>query len=382
MGLLIHKLLPVHHLLPAGHLIEFLLPPHKLLLLSHLLIQAGSCVSSHIHIHKAESRAAAPFILGSHTHGTTGGIGHGAHGHRRIGKSLAHLHFLNLRFILLIGLDTVNAEGHDFQTPELPPALGQHIIQGIGDFESPPRQLHIVNALGTQSGKGRLQRVQKLRLQLAVDLAAVKHTRCISDHTRIEKHRVHNVVAVFAEAAQADEQNLPRIGIFHFEGDFLRRTVLVAKDFLHVEIVDPLILSRVAAKGEPFLHLAPHIFYALLQGAGENGRFCGFVINVFPRFAAYIHHLAGLHYHHALAAVDGDFGTVGNNIVFSAGIGTAIMGTGPLLPLHHKNVGGHAVAVKKLLPLVGQYAAGGTHGCFDQTHNTYLLFTSLLIRNQ
>ena len=84
----------------------------------------------------------------------------------------------------------------------------------------------------------------------------------------------------------------------------------------------------------------------------------------------------------ALAAVDVDFGTVGNNIVFSAGIGTAIMGTGPLLPLHHKNVGGHAVAVKKLLPLVGQYAAGGTHGCFDQTHNTYLLFTSLLIRNQ
>ena len=100
------------------------------MLLGHLLIQADTGIAGHIHIHEAESRTATAFILGRHAQGIAGGIGHGTHSQRRVRQGLAHLDFLDLRFIFFIGLDAVDAEGYDFQTAQFPPAFGQDLIQG------------------------------------------------------------------------------------------------------------------------------------------------------------------------------------------------------------------------------------------------------------
>ena len=347
------------------------LPPfHQLLLLSHLLIHAGTGIAGHIHIHEAESRAATAFILGRHAQGIAGGIGHGTHSQRRIRQGLAHLYFLDLRFIFFIGLDAVDAEGYDFQAAQFPPALGQDFIQGVGDFKGPPRQFDVVDTLGTELGEGRLQGVEQFRFQLAVDLAAFIPVGDVARYVGIEQDRVDDTITVFAKTAQADQENLTRIGVFHLERDFLRRAVLIADELFHVEVVDPLVLARIAAKGEAFLHLAPHIPEPLFEASRKDRRFCRHIVDIFARFVADVDDLARFDDHHALAVVDGNLRAVGNDIVFAARIGTAAARTRLLLPFHHEDVRGHTITIEKFLPLVSQDTAGCSHCRFDQTHKT------------
>ena len=117
------------------------------------------------------------------------------------------------------------------------------------------RQLGIIDAQGRQFGKGRLECRKQFRLQLAVETAAVIKIRFVAGDIRIEQDGVHHAVAVLAKAAQAHEERKPRRIVIGLKRHFTGRTVLIADDFFHVEIVDPLVLSGIAAKGKALFHL-------------------------------------------------------------------------------------------------------------------------------
>ena len=173
------------------------------------------------------------------------------------------------------------------------------------------------------------------------------------------------MITIFAKTTQTDQKNLPRIGIFHLERNFLGRTVFITDQFFHVEIVDTLIFPRIATKGKSFLHLSPHVFESLLEITCKNRWLRRFIINILARLVAEIDDLARFDNHHTLSVIDGNFRAIRNDVVFPARIGTAATGTNPLLPFHHQDVCRHTVTIEKLFPLVGQDATCRTHRCFN-----------------
>ena len=187
----------------------------------------------------------------------------------------------------------------------------------------------------------------------------------ITGNRGIEQDRVHDFVAVFAEAADANQQAAAGIFFNYLKGNFRRGTVFIADNFFRVEVINTLILTGIAAEGKTFTHALEYLDYAFFQVACENRRLCGFVIGVFAGFSAKVNDFALFHDHHTLAYVNRDHGAVGNDVVFGAGVGAAALAADPFLAFAHQNVRGHAVAVKVLFPLVGQYAANGAHACFN-----------------
>ena len=185
----------------------------------------------------------------------------------------------------------------------------------------------------------------------------------------VEQDGVCNPVAVFAKAADAHRQVQVRRIVDGAERNFARRTVLVAKDFLRVEEIDALVLTGIAAKGEPSAHLPEDGDDAVLvQAVGKEGRFRRLVIGILARFGTYIHDLAVFHDHHALAVIDDDDGAVGNDVVLGRRVGATSLARGPFPAFRHQDIGRHAFTIDELFPLIAQYAAGCTQCCFNQTH--------------
>ena len=169
-------------------------------------------------------------------------------------------------------------------------------------------QLGIVDAQGRDPGESRLQSRQEFRLELAVETAPFVDILFIAGYVRVEQDRVDDAVTVFAEAAQAHEQCQAHRIIVGFERHLAGRAVLIADDFLEVDVIDALVLARVAAEGKAFLHLADEQAEGLAQVAGivaiENGRFRRRIICIFARFGADFDDFPRFDDEHTLAVVD------------------------------------------------------------------------------
>ena len=160
--------------------------------------------------------------------------------------------------------------------------------------------------------------------------------------------------------------------VHHTEGHGAGSAVLVAHQFLGVEVVDSLILGRLTAEGETLTQLCKGLLDALAQIAAEDGGLGGCIVCILAGFSGKFHDLALVHDHHALAVSNQDHGAGGDDIVSSLGVGASLARY--LLALHDQDIRGDCLATEKFLPLIGQNTAGGTQCSFNKTHNSFLLF--------
>ena len=131
------------------------------------------------------------------------------------------------------------------------------------------------------------------------------------------------MVTVLAEALDVKIGVDARALIYHAEGNRGRRAVLVPDDFFRIEIVDALVLARIAAERKATSHLLEGRNDTLPEVTGEDRRFGGFVVSILSRLGANLNNLARLNNDHALSVIDCDTGTVGNDVILSTGVGTA-----------------------------------------------------------
>ncbi len=101
----------------------------------------------------------------------------------------------------------------------------------------------------------------------------------------------------------------------HAERDGVRRAELVVDQLLGVEIVDPLILSGVAAVSKALADRLEGLLDALAEVAREDRRLGRAVVCKFAGLGADLDDLALLDDDHALTVGDGDAGTVRYDVV-------------------------------------------------------------------
>ena len=213
-----------------------------------------------------------------------------------------------------------------------------------------PRQLVVADALRADLGKGWIERHQKLAFELTVDLAAVIDILHIATDVGIKENGVFQPVAVLPEAANGN-RGIETDGLIDdTEGNRLGRPVFVAQNFLRIEIVNTLILRRIAAISEALPDALKDSADAGAEVSLKDRRLRRGVIGVFPRLGTDLHHFALLHDDHALAIGHGNAGAVGNDVLLTAGIGAAPAGA--LLSLRHQNIHIEGVAVEEFFPLI------------------------------
>ena len=220
-------------------------------------------------------------------------------------------------------------------------------------------------------GKGGLEGGQQLRLHLPRYLLGSEILADVAADVGVEQHGVFQPDAVFTEAADADVYVDARALVHHPEGDGAGRAVLVAGQLLGVEIVDALVLWRLAAEGEALADVLKHALDGFAQVTGKEARLRGRVVGVFARLGAHIHDPALLHDKHALAVCHSDDGAVGDDVVIALGVAGAARDL--LLSLQRQNFRGYGLAVEEFLPLIGQYASGCPKRGFDKSHGSFPL---------
>ena len=154
--------------------------------------------------------------------------------------------------------------------------------------------------------------------------------------------------------------------IHNTEGDRGGGAILVAHDFLGVEVVNPLIPAYITAEGEAAAKSLEGILDALSQGAGEDGGFCRSVVGKHAGFGAEFCDPTVIDDDHSLTVGNGNGRTVGDDIFRTLGVGGT--SAGAFLGFGHQNVLGKGITIKILFPLVSQHTAGCTKGSFDKTH--------------
>ena len=314
------------------------------------------------------------------SHGT-GGIGRGGHFGGGIGtdhvgsctagihKGCVALHFLDHGLVFLGGLQAGNAEGNDLQTPEVTPLAAEHFIQRFGDLVGVAGQGAVADAHGGDLGECGTQCCQKLGLQHGVQTVTGVVLGDIGAYILVEQHGVTDPVGIFTEAADGDIEIDGCPLIHHPEGHGAGGAVLVAHQFLGIEVVNSLILGGLTAEGEALTHGGKGLADAVTQIACEDGRLGGSIICIFAGLCTEFCDSALIHDHHTLTLIDHDDRTVGDDIVGATGIG----GTAACLlhALGCQHILRQRITNKEFLPLIGQYAACGTQCCFNKTHISF-----------
>ena len=283
-----------------------------------------------------------------------------------VGKGRVPLQFLDGFLVFLVGLYAGYAEGDNLHAPQIPPLGGKLLIQCIRQFHGVAGQGTVPDAHPADSGKGGLKGGQQLRAHLACQLLHLVVLADVAADVGVEQQGILQPDAVFPEALDADVHIDARPRVNYPEGDRAGGAVLVAGEFLGVEIVHPLVLGGLAAEGEALADVAEYLTDALSQAACKNAWLRGGVVDKFAGFGADLHHLALLHDEHTLAVRHGDERAGGDDVF----IALIVAGTAGdfFLSLHRQNVRGECLAVKIFLPLVGHDPAGRACRCFHQSH--------------
>ena len=277
------------------------------------------------------------------------------------------LQLLEHLLVFLVRRHAGHAEGHDLNAPQVTPLFAQHLVQRVRQLQRMARQLGVTDAVLADFGESGLEGGQQLGLELAVQPVAGVFLADVAAHVGVEQHGVADVVAVFAEAADAHVNVDAGPLIHHPEGHRGRRAVLVADQLLGVEVVDALVLGRLAAEGEAVGHVVEYVLDALAQLAGKNGRLRGHIVCILTGHRAHIHDLPLIHDQHTLAVRHRDDAAVADHVVVALGVAGALARLFPALDRQH--VFRDRVAVKEFLPLIRQHAACGAHCCLDKSHS-------------
>ena len=232
------------------------------------------------------------------------------------------------------------------------------------------RQLRVANAHGGHLAKSGLKRGHELGLQHGVQPVPPEFIGNVSADILIEEDGVTDPVGILAEAPDGHRGAETDILIHYPEGHRSGGAVLIAVELLGVDVIDPLVLARVSAEGEPAAKGGEAGLDALPQGPGEDAGLGGGIVDEFARLGADLRDLPLIHDQHTLTVRHGDHGAVGDDVI-AALVGRP--GGHPLAPLYRQNRFRQSVTVKILLPLVSQNAARGRKRRFDKTHNHSLL---------
>ena len=340
-----------------------------LLLGSHLIEVLGvhaSHLPGHPHAHKGHGGAGIG-IGCRRLHGT--GLCAHQMGRRPAGiqEGRVALHLLDHLLVFLVGLDTGDAEGDDLDAPQVTPAGGELLIEGLGQLQGVAGERGVTDTHFRDLCECGLQGGEQLRLHLPRDLLGLKVLADVTADIGIEQHGVFQADTVLAEAADTDIQIDSRPLVHHPEGNGAGSAVLVAGELLGVEVVDPLILGGFAAEGKALADVLEHALDGFTQIAGKEAGFCGCIVGVLARLGTHIHNLALLHDEHTLAVCHRDDRAVGDDVVIPFGVAGAARDL--LFSLDGQYIRRNGFAVEKFLPLVGQHAAGSSECSFDQSHS-------------
>ena len=338
-----------------------------LLLLTHgkeVLGVHAACIRGHAHTHKAGHGTGC--VGSSRLHGIGLRAHQGGACHHGILQNGGALQLLDHLGILGRQSHAAQCDADHLQAAQLAPLHRKRLIHGVF-------QIGIVgnDLIGPQFQIGKLcksglQGADKLGFQLAVQLVTGVVLRNIAANLGVEQQRVGNAVGINARAADGNIHIQTDLGIHHPEGDGIGRAELIVQQFLGVEIIDPLILAGVAAKGEALAHRLEGLQNAFTQRAGEDAGLGGGVVCKLTGLGTDLHDLSLLHDHHALTVCHGDDAAVGNNIIAALGVGRACAHA--LAALDHHGVLVHCLAVEIFLPLICQSALQSAQTCLNKSH--------------
>ena len=221
-------------------------------------------------------------------------------------------------------------------------------------------------------GKSGLQSGHQLGFEHTVDLVAAIALGHVAADIGIEQQGIDDLVRELAVAADGNIDVQADILIHDAEGHGIGRAVLVADDLLGVEIVNTLILGRIAAEGKALADGLEGVEDGLAEAARKERRLGRGIVLVFAGLGAELDDLALLDDDHALAVIDGDQRTVGNDIVLALGVGRT--GGSALPALLHQDILIQRVAVEILAPLIRKHAAHSAADGFNQSHIFFPLF--------
>ena len=187
------------------------------------------------------------------------------------------------------------------------------------------RDLAVTNAHGRDLRQGGLHGGKQLALHLTVKPVAREGLVDVAADVLVEQQRVGKPVRVLAVAANRGVKVKADVAVDDAEGDGRRRAVLVAVDLLGVEVVDTLVLACVATEGEAASNLRERLHDVLAQVAVEQAGLGGGVVGELAGLGAHVDDLALLDDDHALAVGNGDDRAVGDDVVFSLGVGRAAL---------------------------------------------------------
>ena len=288
-------------------------------------------------------------------------------GHRRVAQRRVALKLLYHLLVFFAGAHAGDAEGDYLYTAMFAPFCAQHAVERVRKLHRVSGQRAVTNAHLRYFGKGRLERRQQLALELAVYLAAGVAYLNVAAHVLIEQHRVADVIAVFSEAAYCDIHIQTDAVVDHAERNGICCAVFVAHQLFGVEIVYALVLGGVAAEGKALAERFERLLQAVSEAAREERRLSRGVIYKFARLRAVFDDPALFDDHHKLSVRNCDDRAVGDDVV--ACLGVRRTRRGAFLSLYSYDVGRQRIAVKILLPLVGEHSACCTQCCLNKSQS-------------
>ena len=226
--------------------------------------------------------------------------------------------------------------------------------------------------------KRRLQSREQLALHLRIEAIAREGLLDVTADVLVEDERIGDPIGVLAVHAHLGVHVEAEVRVDDTERNRRSRAVFVPVDFLRVEVVDTLVLARVATERKALADTLKRRLDALAKRAVEDRRLSRAVIGELAGLGAHVDDLAGFDDDHALAIVHGNNRAIGDDVALALRVRAAALVGCTLLALRRQRVFVEhvRVAVEELAPRISKHATCRTGNRLDQTH---LLLLSVVL---
>ena len=113
--------------------------------------------------------------------------------------------------------------------------------------------------------ESRCEYVEELSLELIIKIGTDKVACNVAGNICEEEHRIRDPVRIYTVTAYSDSEVSADVSVVHSERNGILCTELVVHNFLHIEVVDALILCSIAA----VLDTLPHFLECVLETCTE-----------------------------------------------------------------------------------------------------------------
>ena len=233
------------------------------------------------------------------------------------------------------------------------PALRQKFIQNLSQLIRMRGNLIISYTGFGNTGKSGLQFGQELRTKLRFNLLLLIILLHISCQVFVEKNGIHKTKSKLSMRTKSNLNIQVDILIQNTERNRISGTVFITDNFLRIEVINSLILCRIASKGKTLYEGFKAVYKILSQISVENTGLCRTVKYKLSGFRTNLHNCTLFHDNHALTVIYRNKSTIGNNIIRTLRIGT--LRSDSLFPFQHQGVIIQCITIKVLSPLVAHH---------------------------